>query len=160
MLDIVQQLIDAKLQAQENPGASVTISLDLNDPDVQKLAKFAKKLMLPTTRIRKSGLVTKTGMAIPERAEDFIDALRKLVGNEIIEELQDDLSAQLAVQQRQQDQAVLADSLNEPASAAKMLDGALHNASFRSAMAPGQAEKFGNMTQAMQRGELPLKRDD
>jgi hypothetical protein len=102
MLELVQQLMVAKADAQANPGASVTISLDLSDPNVQKLAEFAKKLMLPTTKIHASGLMTKTGMDIPERAEDFITALRKTVGDEIMNELADDLTAQIAIEKQGQ----------------------------------------------------------
>lgn len=94
MLDFVQKLITAKDQVEQNPRAKVTISLDLNDPNAKKLAALAKKLMLPTTKVHGSGLVTKTGMHIAENAEVFIEELRKLVGNEVVDDLRDDLIAQ------------------------------------------------------------------
>jgi len=104
LLEIVKKLLAAKKKVQETPGASVTISLDLRDPDVQKLSKFAKKLLLPTTVIRDSGLVTQQGMpATPERADAFIEELRKIVGDAIMNELSDDLRRQIETQQDQAD---------------------------------------------------------
>ena len=156
MLDIVQQLVAAKLQVQANPGASITVSLDLNDPNVQKLAKFAKKLLLPTTKIHASGLVTKTGVEIPERAEDFVDALRKVVGDEIMDELQGDLNAQLAVKQQTQDTATLKDSFADPITMGGLVDGLLHSEHLREGLASGDVEKVGNMAEAMKMGRLQL----
>ncbi len=82
-------------RAHEHPGASVTISLDLNDPNAQKLAKLAKKLMLPTMKIHTSGLVTKTGMKIPDNTDEFIEEIRKVVGDEIMADLGNDLRRQI-----------------------------------------------------------------
>ena len=97
MLEAVQQLMAAKAQVQANPGASVTVSLDLDDPKAQTLIKFAKKLMLPTTKIRASGLTIKTGMEISENADEFIEELRKIVGDEVMDELSEDLLQQMAI---------------------------------------------------------------
>jgi hypothetical protein len=94
VLDLVQKLITAKDHVEQNPGAKVTISLDLNDPKAKKLAALAKKLMLPTTKVHGSGLVTRTGMHVTENAEVFIEELRKVVGDEIVDDLRDDLLAQ------------------------------------------------------------------
>jgi hypothetical protein len=100
VLDIIKDLLAAKAEVQKNPEASVTISLDLRDPKVQKLSKFAKKLLLPTTVVRSSGLTTQQGMpTTPERTDAFIEELRKIVGDAIMNELSDDLRQQFEAQQ-------------------------------------------------------------
>lgn len=100
MLDIIKDLLATKAKVQESPEASVTISLDLSDPKVKKLSKFAKKLLLPTTIVRTSGLTTQQGMpTTPERTDAFIEELRKVVGDAIMAELSDDLRRQMESQQ-------------------------------------------------------------
>lgn len=101
MFDILQGLVSAKQHVQENPGASVTISLPLDDPRAQLLAKFARKLMIPTTKIRASGLTTRTGIASPNNAVDFLEELRKTVGDELFNELMTDLGGQVELSRQQ-----------------------------------------------------------
>jgi len=96
MLDLVQTLLVAKEQAQET-GASVTISLSLDDPRAKKLVAFARKLMLPTTRIRDSGLVTTTGIASAETTDEFLGKLRQVIGDELFSELMNDLGGQIEI---------------------------------------------------------------
>ena len=146
MLDVVAQLLSAKAKVEQTPGASVTISLDLRDPNTQKLAAFAKKLMLPTTKIHASGLVTKTGIAIPERADEFIEALRKVVGDEIMDDLATDLNAQIQLEQGKVRREAISDTLHSTKAMGTVFDGILRDDFLR-----GDADvtTLGNMVGEM-----------
>jgi hypothetical protein len=146
MLDLVGQLLSAKAHVEKNPGASVTISLDLNDPNARKLAEFAKKLMLPTTKIHASGLVTKSGMAIPERADEFIAALRGVVGDEIMDDLATDLAEQVRLQNQQSDRSMAENLVGSPQAMGRAFDGILRNEQLRGG---ADVESLGNMVQEL-----------
>lgn len=109
MLDLISQLVAAKAYVQENPGAQVTVSLPLDDPRAQKLLSFAKKLMIPTVKIRASGLTTRTGIDNPGNAEEFLAALRQALGDELYCDLMQDLGGQLALLRDKQTESITSD---------------------------------------------------
>jgi hypothetical protein len=96
-LDAVQQLLEAKIKAQQGEAPSVTISLPRDDPRAQQLLAFAQKLMLPTTKVLDSGLITKTGTDSAEQTDLFLKELRRVVGDELFNTLMNDLDSQVAL---------------------------------------------------------------
>ena len=109
MLDFVSQLIDAKQKVQEDPTISVTISLPLDDPRAQKLAAFARKLMIPTTKIHASGLTTQTGIDYEANSQEFLEELHKTLGEELYAELMTNLGGQAELSRLHQTQKAVAD---------------------------------------------------
>jgi hypothetical protein len=109
MLDLVQQLIAAKQKVQEDPDATVTISLPLDDPRAQKLVGFARKLMIPTTKIRASGLTTQTGIDCSDNSLEFLEELRKTLGDELYEELMADMGGQIELNRAMRDEQATSD---------------------------------------------------
>lgn len=109
LISFIQDLVSAKQDVQRNPGASVTISLPLDDSNSQQLAAFARKLMIPTVKIRQSGLTTRTGIEHSGNAEEFLAELRKVIGEELFTDLMSDLGGQLAIIQEQEDDQTVSD---------------------------------------------------
>lgn len=107
IFDAITQLLQAKTRVQRGGSPSVTISLPRDHPDAQALLAFAKKLMLPTTTIRESGLITKTGIESGEAADEFLMELRKVIGEEMFSELLGSLSSQAALAAKKKMQAPL-----------------------------------------------------
>jgi len=142
MLDIIGQLLKAKSDVESGKTPQVTISLDLNDPRAQKLSELAKKLMLPTTKIHTSGLITSTGMPIPERTGEFIEALRKEFGDELVGSLIGDLNAQMLVK-RTNEITEMASSTDALANIATTLIG---DPETRRNLSGKQRELFGNIS--------------
>lgn len=132
MIDLVQQLVNAKQRVQEDPDATVTISLPLDDHRAQALLKFARKLMIPTTKIHPSGLTTRTGVDHSSNTEEFLVELNKTLGDELYYELMSDLDGQLDIARDGRDNRVTSD----PA----FLPRAIH--------ALGEAGKLAEMPQA------------
>ena len=109
MLDLVQQIINAKRRVQEDPDATVTISLPLDDYRAETLLKFARKLMIPTTRIHESGLTTQTGISRASNTEEFLIELNKTLGDELYYELMVDLKGQLGIAKDNREEQISSD---------------------------------------------------
>jgi hypothetical protein len=95
MFDVLLKgLIEAQLGETAGEVPSVTVSIDLSTPQGVRLAELAKKLLIPTTKRHASGLEIKTGMQIQEAADDYLEALRQEFGDELMQELADNLRGQ------------------------------------------------------------------
>lgn len=156
MLGFIEQILKAKLAVERGDAPQVTISLDLNDPKAQRLATLAKKLLLPTTKIHKSGLVTKTGAVLPGRAEEFIETLAKEVGDDVMRDLLLDLRAQQEAQGVATAKKVKKSLVSDAQAVAAVTKGMLTDEQLRRSFHGHEREAFGNIADALERGEAKL----
>jgi len=156
VLGLLEKILQAKAAVESGDAPHVTISLDLSDPRAQRLAELAKKLLLPTTKIHKTGLTTKTGMIIPERAEEFIEVLRREVGDEVMDDLASDLRAQIQARQRNTASGLGKQLVSDPGAIAATTKSLLSEESFRDALSPSEKTAFGNIADALERGEASI----
>ena len=111
-----------------------------------KLRAVAKKLLLPTTTIRKSGLVTKTGIQDKARAEEFFDSLRGELGDELMEELEDNLRKQVALKQNDKVSDLSEDLMKNPAG---IVSAILGDGGAVTGFDSGSAQTMANMASSI-----------
>lgn len=146
MLNILGKLLQAKSDVEAGVVPKVTISLDLNDPRAERLSKLAKKLMLPTTKIHTSGLITNTGMVIPGRASEFIEMLRKEIGDDIMNELAGDLDAQIVAKQISDSETLVSDIANDATAVSSLTTALIKDPETRHNLNSDQRELFGRIS--------------
>lgn len=160
MFGFVEKLIQAKLAVDRGETPSVTLSLDLSTPEGQRLAALAQRLLIPTTKHHKSGLVTKTGISNPDASQEFFEQVRCAVGDEVFFEVMNNLRQQQALQSKAVTSAAGADLLSGASTTGDAIQSFLSSSPAKDQLSSGQQAKLDNVAEAMKQGKFSLRKEE